>query len=386
MPPLQRFDDITVVPLSELSRHVGCGGPVWPDFDAQTAPRHCRDGKPVDRCPEATEPLEKVEEPAVWGGILDLQFGHLVSEHMTRLPQSMAERPDDICLFAIKPGVDAAALPDWVGQALDWYGVPKARRRVVTVPLRVARLSVAAQGETLGWQRTEAAYLDLLDRNTARNGLTVDPCPVVYVSRAGLLRLGQGGHAGETYLGEVLMQVGVKVVDPARLSILDQCAVYAGAQVLVFAEGSAMHGRQLLGRVAQDIHVLRRRPNRDIGLSQLAPRCRDLRFHAAAGKQLGVQMPGGGMRYDLAPAFYDLDVVFGLFADLGFDLARHWDQDAYLASVAADLRGWFARCRTTPEQVLRNLELIAAAGVSLEPAATPNGKSRSHGRFAELKG
>ena len=94
------------------------------------------------------------------------------------------------------------------------------------------------------------------------------------VSRAGIAQRGGGGHAGESYLIGLLRSKGVTVLDPGQADLSVQMAAYAGAVRLIFAEGSALHGRQLLGRVAQDIDVLRRRPGKVMAQAQLQPRCR----------------------------------------------------------------------------------------------------------------
>ena len=373
--PLQEFRDIAVVPVSDVAGHIALGGPIWPAFDRQIAARHCRDRQPVDICPPRPAEARPLRNPAVWGGFLDLKFGHLIVKQMTRLPQSLRNRPDDLYLLTLPPGQSVAGLPAWVWQILGWHGVPRRRVRLVNKALGVAELRVAAQGEMMGKQPTGAAYLDLLDANMVRRALSPEPAPVVFVTRAGMVARGLGGHAGAAYLAQVLARAGVRVVDPLAQGVAGQMAIYAGAGVLVFSEGSALHGRLLLGRVAQDIHVLRCRPNRDIGAEQLAPRCRELRYHAAAGQRLGARMRAGGDRYDLMAALYDLEVVFEVFGGLGHDLRPHCDGAAQHAAVLHDLRGWLESCQTAPDQVLDNLNLLAQAGFALDhsrqPAALP---------------
>lgn len=369
---MQVFCDVPVVPVQAVSAHVAHGGPVWPAFDTQTAARHCRDRRPVDRCPTLPARARTLRRPAVWGGFLNLQFGHLIVEQLTRLPQSLRDRPEDLYLFTLPPGQQPDSLPDWVWQVLDWHGVPRRRVRLVETPICAAELRVAAQGEMMGTTTTDAAYLDLLDQRTASRVPQPDPAAVVFVTRAGLVARGQGGHAGEAYLCDALTRAGVRVVDPVRHDVAGQVAIHAGAGVLVFSEGSALHGRLLLGRLSQDIHVLRRRPNRDLAAEQLGPRCRTLRYHAAVGRRLGARMPGGANRLDLTCAIYDLQTVFDLFASLGHDLRGHWDATAYRAAVQDDLRGWLDACRTAPGQLTENLALMAEAGYVLDPPYTPS--------------
>ena len=363
--PLQVFRDVAVVPVQSVVQHVAVGGPIWTDFDQQVTARHCRDRKPVDTCPAAPAQVDALAQTALWGGFLNPQFGHLIVEQLTRLPQSLAERPGDRVLFTLPRGATVSSVPDWVWQALAWHGVSRERAWLVDRPLAAAELRVAAQGEMMGRDVTGEAYLDLLDRNPQRAALVPDPAQVVFVTRAGLVERGQGGHAGESYLADALRLAGVRVVDPARLSVSQQLAIYAGARVLVFSEGSAIHGRLLLGRIAQHIHVLRRRPHRDLAAEQLAPRCDALTYHAAVGRRLGARKPGGVNRLDLTAAIYDLDVVLDLFARLGHDPSRHWDTTAYDAAVARDLTGWLSSCKTDADQHLANLDLIRQAGFQI---------------------
>lgn len=365
------FRDVPVVPVRSVAAHVARGGPIWPEFDTQTTARHCRDRLPVDRSPLTAKRSKPLREPAVWGGFLDPQFGHLIVEQATRLPQSLRDRPGDLLLFTLPPGLTEAALPGWIWQVLDWHGVARNRLRLVDRALTARQLRVAEQGEMMGRSLTDPGYLDLLDQNMHRQGLQGQASGVVFVTRAGMVARGLGGHAGEAYLAQVLVRAGVHVVDPATLPVHDQLAIYAGASVLVFSEGSAQHGRLLLGRLSQDIHVLRRRPNRDLAAEQLAPRCADLRYHAAVGHRLGARMSGGRTRQDLTAALYDLDVVFDLFASLGHDLHRDWDASAYHAAVQADLHGWLATCATDANQREINLALLAAAGFAIDLTRLP---------------
>ncbi len=365
---MQAFRDIPVVPVQSVSRHIARGGPIWPAFDTHVAARHCRDLLPVDRCPEAARRPRPFHRPVVWGGFLNPHFGHLIVEQATRLPQSLRDRPGDLYLFTLAPGQTEGSVPGWVWQVLNWHGLQRRQMRLIRSDVLARDLRVAAQGEMMGTHVTGEAYLDLLDANMARRGLRPDRAPVVFVTRAGLVAQGQGGHAGEAYLAEVLAQSGVRVIDPLRHSVAEQLAIYAGARTLVFSEGSAIHGRLLLGRIDQDIHVLRRRPNRDLAAEALAPRCSTLSYHAAVGQRLGARMPNGIVSQNLTASLYDLDVIFALFGGFGHDLRKDWDDAAYRAAVQQDLRGWLETCQTAPDQLLKNLALLAQAGYSFDPA------------------
>lgn len=384
LPDMQVFRDVPVVPVGRVRGMVAQGGPIWPDFDSQVAARHCRDGVPCDLLPRPPARSRILRKPAVWGGYLVSQFGHLVSEHLTRLPQSLRDRPEDLYLFTVQPGALGQPLPGYVWDLMDWYGVRRDRVHVVKRAWKVRELRVAAQGEMLGALPTMPAYLDLLDATAARNGLEPEPNRIVFVTRAGLVAAGQGGHAGESYLCALLDHAGVTVIDPGMLPIRRQMAIYAGAGVLVFSEGSALHGRCILGRLAQDIHVLRRRSMRNTARAQLSARCARLTYHQVLAGRLGTETDRRGSRQDLEVALYDPEVLFDVFARLGVDLRGLWDDDAYRAAVRSDVVLWMAANPTSARQRAENLAVLAELELDFDlPAEAPTPPSAP---MPDLKG
>lgn len=361
-----QFDEVDVVPTTGFSRHIATGGPIWPDFAAQTDARHCRGEVAVDIAPAPQTVAERIDRPAVWGGFLDRHFGHLVAEHLPRLPVSLRDRPDDLYLFTVEPGLTEADLPPYVWDLLAWYGLDRAQVRIVTQALRVATLRVAPQAEMLPLVAPTTGYLALLEARAAQNGLIPDPQDVLYVSRAGFVAQGQGGHAGESYLVDRLRAMGVAVIDPSRAPLRTQLAGYAGAQQLVFAEGSAVHGRQILGRVAQGIHILRRRPGRSVARAMLRVRAQRLTYHSASAGLLSGTFPNGRPRPGAAAAVYDRHVLFSAFAALGVDLSEGWDEAEFHAAQTDDLRGWLSHHTPSPAAADAHRSLLARAGLDAD--------------------
>ena len=361
---LQMLRDVPVVPVTRVHQHIATGGPIWPAFDRQTGLRHCRNGLPVDQEASLAGPSQDVAAPCVWGGFIDLHFGHFMAEHLPRLPFAVRERPDDAFLFTVAPGGDPGALPDWVWAVLDWVGLDRAQVRFVTIPLHVATLRAGVQAETLPQVAPDAAYLDLLDTRAMAMRLRLQPADLVYVTRAGLPLSGGGGTAGEGYLTGLLAQSGLAVLDPATASLPAQMAVYAGARHLVFAEGSALHGRQLLGRVPQRITVLRRRRGRSMARAMLTPRVTRLDYLEVSGASLVPQWKNGTARPDPALSLYDLPALFAAFARWGVDLAASWDADAYRAAAQADIAAWIPHHRPTPALIAQFHATLAGAGLA----------------------
>lgn len=56
VPAMEVFHDLPVLPFSALYKrpYFGDGGPVWPEFDAQTDARFNRDGSPARPCADAS--------------------------------------------------------------------------------------------------------------------------------------------------------------------------------------------------------------------------------------------------------------------------------------------------------------------------------------------
>ncbi len=335
---LTLFTDLPVVPVTRVHQHVALGGPIWPDFAGQTWVRHCRVRKPWDEKPNLPARLQPMAGPAVWGGFLDSHFGHFVADHLPRLAFSLRERPGDTYLFTVDPGMTRAGLGSWVWQIFDWIGLPQDQVHLVTEGLYIAELRVGPQAEMLAQVGPAPGYLDMI-AHWAR-GLEPVVHEVAYVARLGLPQLGGGAHAGEGYLVQQLRRLGVAVLDPARATILTQVATYAGADRLIFAEGSALHGRQLLGHIAQDIDVLRRRPDKVMAQASLRPRCRRLTYHDLTAGRLMAYWKHGGPRPDPALSLYEVEALIEVFHSFGVDLAEDWDNTAYQQAARADIAAW----------------------------------------------
>lgn len=340
MAALQVFADVPVVPVTSVHQHVALGGPIWPDYPHRILIRHCRGNVPVDTEPDLPKEAEGLDMPCVWGGFLDSHFGHFVADHLPRLPAALRERPDDTYLFTVDPGVTRDTVAGWVRPLFDWIGLPWGQVRLVTAPVVVRCLRVGVQGEMLPQIGPKPGYLDLIAPWAKRVVPVV--APLLYVARTGLAAQGAGVHAGEGYVVGQLRRLGVAVLDPARAPLAAQMAAYAGAARILFAEGSALHGRQLLGPVAQDIAVLRRRPGKRMAEAQLTPRCRKLTYHDVGNQILMAYWPSGAKRPNPAMSLYDVGRLHRVWRSYGIDLAPGWDAEAYALAALADVEAWVA--------------------------------------------
>ncbi|MFC3632096.1 glycosyltransferase 61 family protein [Paracoccus angustae] len=239
------FSKIEVAPACEFYRNKTMidGGPVWPDFEYNEIVRHYRHDGPIDKNGRPTgAELLRIRRPAIWGGRMIPHFGHLVAEHMNRLAASLYYRPDDIVIFTTPPGIGKHRVPGYFWAIADWFGLPRNQIRLVKRPLLVDELRVTPQAECLLSCTPPAWHLDLLDEVAQLNRLKPEANDVVFVCRKGYLAMGKGGTAGEEALIEALSRAGVLILDPARESLKRQMELYAGAKILIFSEGSAVHG------------------------------------------------------------------------------------------------------------------------------------------------
>lgn len=325
-------------------------GPIWPDFASRSWERHNIDGRPFDEAPEPLAgPVETLDQPALWIGYAAPHFGHLIAEHVTRVLWSRTLRPDDICLMTAAPDPRGQPMvPRYIWEVLAKLGLPRRQVRIVDRPLRVRELRVLPQAEQHVQPGPDAAYLDLLDRQVARSGLKPIPSETLYVARLGLLARRTGAHAGERYLVERLRAAGVSILDPAIAPLNEQLARYAGARNLVFAEGSAAHGRQLLGRLDQRITVINRRNGRRMAEALLTPRCTGVTYVEAVRAWCAPIRDNGEDHEPRAVSFYDVDALMAGFAPLGIDLASGWNAAAYRAACETDVATWVTAVQRDP--------------------------------------
>ncbi len=141
------------------------------------------------------------------------------------------------------------------------------------------------------------------------------------------------------------------------------------AKYLVFSEGSAIHGRQLLGRVDQHVSILRRRFRSHIAHHQIEPRCTSLTYVASFKGAITVAWPEGFKLSHSICSQYRLNPIFDHFEALGVPLRKVWNQSVYERVRDDDFLAWIRAiyspkvtqwmgCSTSPEQILAQFESI----------------------------
>jgi Glycosyltransferase 61 len=364
-----QFRDVVVTPYTELlqywrglSDHKG--GPAWPDWDSQTAARHCRLGKPIDIAPEPVTPVATIDGPIAWGGAAVLHFGHQIGDFSMRLLPTVRALPGVPIAFASHPRFKIApgSPPDWFWSILDWLGVPRDDAYFVSEPTLMRDLAVLPQAEQIGGPGPDAASLDMLDELVERRLGTVTRTGTVYVSRAAQV----ARFAAEEHLERALSASGVTVVRPEVMPLADQLRLYASADVLIFAEGSALYGIQLLGRSVGDLVFLSRREKRWYGEASLAPRARSLTHVDATAGLVHPLRPSGEPAEEYGVTLVDPVRLLEALSDLVPNLSRHLDSDAYRRAQQEDVLRWLASLdpswTSSPEAMDHLLKTIRDTG------------------------
>jgi hypothetical protein len=319
------------------------GGPAWPDFESQRAARHLRgkEAKPFDTAPDvpAAPPAESLAE-ALWCGPLCPHFGHAIADYGGRIAVSAHLRPGLPLLFSHRGEEEA---PPFFAGLLRQLGVEASRAVILRRPVRVGLLHVFPQAERLQGPAPDPAYLDLLQRHGAGDTDPELAGRTVFLSRSKVRADTLIGRiAGEAYLDEALRRAGVIVAYPEELPLAEQMRLYRSAGRLLFSEGSALHGLQLLGRIRAEVGVLVRRPGSRMAGNAVRPRAARLHWlEAMAGLVRGRRRDGVGFDVSRGLAVPDaaaLQEVLG--ARFGIHLAPHWDAGEFRAAVLADLQRW----------------------------------------------
>ena len=360
--PIQSFRDV----LAGRSANRRNPGVLWPDFDRQTHARLWRRNRRICEAPAIDEPRAIIDGPAIFVSMQDGHFGHIVAETVPRLPQSLIEGRGLPLYFSAGARMRVADTSRVFRSVLNWLGVAEDRVRLIHQPTLFRDLHVAPQAEHLDGPPPPDSYLALLETITAPRLTGLDPRGVTFVSRAGLPDH-YGHHAAEGYLAACLTELGVRVVYPETLPLPDQMRIYAESRALVFSEGSALHGRQLLGRIDQSVSVLRRRHHSTVGRNALLPRCASVDYVPCLSGVLRVtDKTGREIDYALA-SLYAVEPLIAHFESLGVPLRRVWDMATYRRHRDHDVLSWiramyhperehWLRPQNTPDYLLDQFE------------------------------
>ena len=200
---------------------------------------------------EPPRPGEPMVGSTLWAGPFIPHFGHMLAEWIHRLWAEAVFGPYDRIVFQVFPEEDR---PAWLLDVFQACGVNSGKVHFVATECTFERLLVPKQGRVLGGVTLIPQYEDLFP---------LAPIPVdqagskyLYVSRSRVLT---GSYEGEREVEAALEGAGFRVIHPETMLLSDVLTAMRCAAVIVFAEGSAIHNLELIGRVDAKILLIARR-------------------------------------------------------------------------------------------------------------------------------
>lgn len=262
------FDLLPVFPYRRLlTGGPIMGGPDWPGFEHRSWERHWRFEKVVDveinKSEYESEPFQYLAGTWLYAGAIVEQFGHQMSEFMHRLPVSRPINFDGV-LFSNQLSRKSSTIPSYVQECANYVIGHNVPIHLVKQPTLIQNLVVYPQLSHWG-SDARADYLEglwKLQNQHFRNS----PSGPAFITRSSLRA---GKLAGETYIGSLLQSAGFTVVDPSQIPWYQQVKLYATSPLLVFTEGSAVHGAEHLGRLSTTVMLARRRGLMSVRLARV---------------------------------------------------------------------------------------------------------------------
>ena len=327
------------------------GGPVLLDRTFSQL-RHKRADTPTDTFEQAISFKKRLSGDWVYAGPKHTHFGHIMSEMVHRLVSSRILFPAQskyliVTHFDDDSGTRGESLCDIFREVLEFCEVDLSLVRILNRDARVESLSICEQGANLGGHPS-LAYLQTLREFSTRRLDQIHgsrPSPErVYVSKS---KISHGGTIlGERYFEEVLSGEGFHIFHPQDFPLSLQMDVYRKAKELVFCEGSAFHGTELLGDRMLDrtFLLVRRTYARDIFANVLRPRSRELQMFLDTfflGTVL-VSERDRTAHTEYGVSLLDVDHVVSFFRDHRLARMDSFDPVRYFEIAEQDLRNYFS--------------------------------------------
>ncbi|MGA2049995.1 MAG: glycosyltransferase 61 family protein [Terracidiphilus sp.] len=326
------------------------GGPVLRDPEF-TQFRHKRGNVACDTFDEGASFQKYVEGKWVYIGPKYPHFGHVMAEMIHRILPSKLFFPEVnkyliVTTFDDESGPGFETLCATYREALEFLDIEPDSVLIINENSVVESLSICEQASNLGGIQTQW-YLDALrDYSAPRldqlHGGEIQH-PKVYVSKS---RMPHGGRIlGASYVEELLSEEGFLIFYPEEAPLSVQLDTYRKASVLLFEEGSACHGTELLGTemLNRTFLIVRRMEGRDGFAKILRPRSKEYESFQDTFF-LGTIIVNKAKRFpqfEYGVSLFDLDRFVAFLRDRGLAELKEIDVRRYYEAAERDLRDYF---------------------------------------------
>ena len=116
---------------------------------------------------------------------------------------------------------------------------------------------------------------------------------------------------------------------------------YLKAGTLIFSEGSALHGLQLLGRIKANVIVINRRPQSNLGLEDFLPdRVNSLNYIDSVKEIISSSKITGLPALAFGISIIDHEKVLEELKKYGINLYKHFNYATYMKVLKKDISDW----------------------------------------------
>jgi hypothetical protein len=323
------------------------GGPVLDD-PADARLRHSHWRVPFDGTNQDAEYLQFLDGEWNYVGPVYGHFGHVMAEMVHRILPAMQKFKCRNWLAVTHAGghVTYADLPAVYRSVLIFFDIGPDNLKVINRNTVVSTLNIVEQGSDLGGG-PKPGYLDMLAAFSHPKLDQILPRPPVnrkvYVSRS---KIPHGGSfLGERYIETLLADEGFDIFHPEDWLLSTQMLRYRHADLLVFPEGSACHGVELLGAhsLGRVYVLMRRASHRGTFTAILGPRASRLATTTEMPYLGTVRLHPEDKRLltEVGVSVFDLDHLVGFLRSHGIAELSTLDPAAYFDAAAADLEAYF---------------------------------------------
>lgn len=200
--------------------------------------------------------VRTIEGPVIYAGPIWYHFGHFVTDCVHRLwPRLIYPELARAKVAYHWNWKRTKPFPDWAIEILGFFKISVDDVLFIDRPMSFQELYLPHQGRIPCGPEQFPGYDQFVSELTTNTGDRFTS-QSIYFSRA---EVGTASLIGERILEEILASAGFAIHYPEKTSISETIARLRAANIIIFAEGSAIHNLELCGPINAEVFVISRR-------------------------------------------------------------------------------------------------------------------------------